>query len=311
MVSFSSSREGFIAGFTFALALAAALAVRVFTIDPSFETRTERQDTTNRVSAPPSAQKVLSLEHPLAAADAIWLSLVQEYGKAIEGEQPNDDRILLWTDAITNLDPKYLTVYYTVGVNLTVYSRRSEDSDRILAKGRAALPDAWQLPFMMGYNAYFLRGDPEPASRLWAHAATLPKAPAFLLSLAARARYQTGDEQGAEQMLVSMMPFLSGPAREDAKLRLQAFRSEPILQEYDRACEAYLAEHGERPESGAVLHQAGLAKSPPYDLFDQPITLDEDCRARTKYITVREDEAKDYIGQHEAPSYLDVVRGAQ
>ena len=290
-------------------AFGAALGLRVGVVDPAYAARSAAEHTSARVVADARVLDALALEHALAGADALWLTIVQEFGKAIEGLTVDDNAVIGWADAATDLDDKYLTVYHSVAINLSVYSRLVDESDRILAKGRAALPNEWPLPFMVGYNAYFLRGDAAAATKAWREASQLPRAPRFLLSLAARSLYQAGDPRGAEQMLVDMLPALSGPARRDAEVRLKMFRSEPILAEYDRACEIYRAEHGVVPEDAKVLLELGLVSKPPFDLLDKPIEIDENCRARTSLIFVREDEAKKNLGSPvDSPEYLDLVR---
>lgn len=291
-----------------ALAFLLASGLRVKVVDPTYEGRPDRMSRQRKVSAGPAALQILSVEHALAAADIFWLGIVQEFGKAIEGQPVDNDSIYGWAQAATDLDPRYLTVYHSVAVNFTVYVKLVDDSDALLRKGREALPNAWRLPFMLGYNAYFLRGDLMSAARYWTEASLLPRRPHFLLSLAARARYQAGDPHGAEKMLAEMIPHMTGPARADAELRLKAFRSEPILAAYDRACEAYVEQNGERPASAQVLFEAKMVEYPPEDLYGKAIELDEDCRARTEFITVREDEVLDRVRDTTAPDYMQVVR---
>lgn len=306
-------REDLVSGTIAFAALSAALCLRLMGLDAASGGRVAAFEASKkRVSASPEALGVLSAEHALAAADAVWLTIVQEFGKAIERKPIDDEAVYRWARVATDLDPLYLTVYYAVSVNLTVYARRVDESDALLEKGRAHVPSAWQLPFMMGYNAYFIRGDATAAYRHWLEASQLERAPPFLLSLASRARYQAGDANGAQQMLLDMMPHLPGPARQDAEMRLKAFRSEPILSAYDSACQAYLLAHGVLPSSAEQLREQGLVDPPPFDLFKQPIVLDENCRARTKFILVREDEAKKNLGRlPDAPNYLDLIQAGQ
>jgi hypothetical protein len=94
-----------------------------------------------------------------------------------------------------------------------------------------------------------------------------------------------------------MLPSLDGPQKEDAEIRLKILRSEPVLREYDEACKKFLGERGRRPENGEELFREKYTSSPPFDMLDKPITLDETCRARTEIIFVRDDEAKSRVGQ--------------
>ena len=216
---------------------------------------------------------------------------MQELGRFIEKHEPRVVRLKTWAQLATDLDPRYHQAYYGVAINLTVYNKDAEGSDRLLKKGRKNLPHKWQYPFMLGYNAYFLKADLREASRLWTEAAYMPDVPRFVPSLAARSRFQAGDEKQAEELLLTMMEHLQGQHKEDAIIRLKIIRSEPILRAYDKACQTYLERTGTMPVSANELRLAGLVSYPAQDLFESPITLDEKCRARTDYIFVREDEA--------------------
>ncbi len=248
----------------------------------------------NLMSPGPEVLSAVTFEHALMASDLFWLGVVQEFG--FQGDKPVDyPKTFAWTQIATDLDPHYYIAYYATAINLSSYAKDVERSDTILKKGRKNLPGAWQFPMLMGYNAYFVRGDALAASELWFATSLMKGAPAFVASLAARARNHTGDAEGAIELLLTLMPSLEGAAREDAEIRLKLFRSEPILAAYDKACEAYRAQAGVIP-SPDELYQGGAVTYPPFDLVESPIEFDENCRARTKVIFVREDEAKERVG---------------
>ncbi|MEO1334948.1 MAG: hypothetical protein AAFV29_04870, partial [Myxococcota bacterium] len=115
--------------------------------------------------------------------------------------------------------------------------------------------------------------------------------PRFVPSLAARSRFQAGDEDEAESILLTMIEHLDGQHREDALTRLKIIRSEPILRDYDDGCRRFFEDRGQMPMNAQELLMSGYVKYPPKDLFDKPIDIDEQCRARTEVIHVREDEA--------------------
>ncbi len=288
---------------------AASTALRLSSVDAHHKERQTVVDTDTLKSPGPQLLNLVAFEHSLGAADVVWLGVVQEIGKAMQGGRTNDNRLIRWSHVATDLDPHYFTVYYAVAINLSAYSMNADASDELLERGRRHLPDAWQLPFMQGYNAYFIRADALSAAELWRDTALIPGSPRFVLSLSSRARYQTGDRVGAEAMLEEMLPYLSGPARDDANLRLKAFRSEPILAAYDHACLQFRERHGMVPDA-PTLQREGYVDLPPKDLYGDPISLDSNCRARTKTITIREDEAKKNLGNPGAkPDYDRIMQG--
>lgn len=276
----------------FILLFLAAAGLRWGKIDQDFERRRRESDVRDLIRSPgQDVMRALSLQHPLALADLFWLSVVQEIGRFIEKKEPRVIRLKNWAHLATDLDPRYHQVYYGVAVNLTVYNKDADGSDRLLLKGRKNMPQRWVYPFLMGYNAYFIRGDLRKASELWTEAVYLPDTPRFLPSLAARSRFQAGDEQHAEELLLTMIDHLSGQHRKDAEIRLKIVRSEPILRAYDAGCQRYMEETGQFPVSARSLQLGGYVDYPPEDLFGNPIELDTGCRARTEVIHVREDEA--------------------
>ena len=275
----------------------AIVTLRFVRIDDDYVRRRRESDVRDLIRSPGrDSMRALSLQHPLAWADLFWLSAVQEIGRFIEKKDPEVARLKNWAQLATDLDPRYYQVYYGVAVNLTVYNKDAEGSDKLLRKGRKNITHRWELPFLLGYNAYFLRGDLRTASELWKEAAYMPGVPRFVPSLAARSRFQAGDEKEAEGLLLTMLEHLDGEHKRDAMIRLKILRSEPILRAYDEACRRYFEENGHKPDSADALRVAGYVRHPAKDLFGNPIEIDTNCRARTEIITVREDEAVERAG---------------
>jgi hypothetical protein len=293
----------------FALAsLASASSLRRSYLDEAQLRRDLQEREGDPLLSPGSAVlQAASLQHGLAVADFFWLGIVQAFARPELGDV-GFDRIDRWADIVTDLDPSYFVAYHASAIHLSVYGARADASDRLLRKGRQHLPDSWLLPFMLGYNAYFLRGDALAASEHWASAAGLPDVPRFVPSLAARARFQAGDPLAAEQMLIEMLEWLpEGPHREDAAIRLKMLRSEPVLTLYDQACERLRRERGGALPTAEELFEKGLVTAPPRDLLGAKIVLDENCRARTEFIRVREDEASKRIGQRDLQTQTSTV----
>lgn len=274
--------------------LAGAIALRLSIVDAQHDRR-RTSDVSDDVLGSPGAPilAAVTFEHPLAVADITWLSIVQELGR------PNVagiwDRVTRWTDIALDLDRRYFTVYHSVGINLSVYAKRVDDSDRVLLRGYRELPQRWELPMILGYNAYFVRGDAALGSMYVAEAATLPGAPPFLAPLAGRMRFQSGDELGAISLLEEMALTLEGAAREEIMSRIALLKSEPRMQAYDVACKQYEQAHGHRP-TAQQLFDLGAVPFPPKDYLDNPITFDEFCIARTVMTKVREFEARARVG---------------
>jgi hypothetical protein len=279
-------------------AYAGTLVLRIAVVDRQAAARESVRLPEESLKSPGGpVAKLLALEHGPAVGDLIWLGLIQELSKKpTERDEASWDRVERLADLATDFDDRYFVIYYASAVQLTSWGHRGDRSDRLLRKGEMHLPDRWEFPLLLGYNAYFIRGDAIGAATEWQRGLTKPDPPRFFPSLVARARFQGGDEQGAIAVLEAMIEFLDGPHRDDAVNRLKILKSEPVLRRYDEACLAYQAKHGSIPVSGRQLFDEHWVADPPVDLFDKAITIDEKCRARTEFIFVREDEAKARVG---------------
>lgn len=292
--------------------LASTFVLRTKYLDPAYEIRRNAIVSNDVLLSPgPELLALSSFEHPYLWADFLWLGIVQTVGKCMaeNGSLLSDckgmgmfSRIERWAHIATDLDPKYFSVYHASAILLTAWGKDPERSDTLLLKGQIAMPERWEFPFLLGYNAYFLRGDARTASEYFLMASTLKDSPRFLASLAGRARYQAGDESGAIDMLEMLLQSLGeGPAKADVEARLMILKSEPILKSYDEACAAFKNKQGRIP-TAEELYRLHLVDVAPYDLVKNEIRLDEGCRARTKLIEVREDEARERIGSQKRAS---------
>ena len=294
-----------------ALGFAAALTVRATILDPQAAARREQRLGENVLLSPGvPVLEIATMEHPHGWADIVWLGIVQELARPFDGGEAAWDRTIGLGEIATDLDRKYLTVYHSTAIHLSVFAKRVEASDRLLQKGWKNLPGAWQLPFVLGYNAYFLRGEPGLASDWFLKASREAGAPRFLPALAGRLRHQAGDEQGAIALLEILVEQLEGPAREDAMYRLIALKSEARLRLFDEACERYRQERGELPKSGEMLKRLGYVDAPPNDLFGASVEFLEEagCTAVTDKIKFRESQAKERL-RNKAPSDAEARTG--
>lgn len=247
----------------------------------------------------PDVLSAVSMGHRSALADVTWLSIVQELGSNSQRTNPSYDRLQRWAHIATDLDPRYFVVYYASAIHLMALAKRSNAAGDILSKGRRHIPERWELPFFQGYNAYFLEGDPIKAQSFWKEALPLKNVPRFVPSLIARAKVQSDDPEralpSAIQLLQQMLPALQGPHRRDAEIRIKILKTEIYLFKYDRACLKWQAEKSAMP-TPKDIHEAGWVSEPPVDLFGNDVYFDTQCRARTKMIFLREDEAKKNLG---------------
>lgn len=144
--------------------------------------------------------KIAVLGYRQIASDLIWLKAVQHFG---ERKQTVEGWIWAYhvTDVVTDLDPNFVLAYQAGGTILGVWAGRPHESIALLTKGMRHNPDAWQLPFFVGYDYFFELHDTENAAKYFRLAAALPGAPEYLPKLAARMTVEAGDPQAALEFL--------------------------------------------------------------------------------------------------------------
>lgn len=200
-------------------------------------------------------------------ADILWLRLVQ-----VLGNKRNSADEYEWMyhalDVITTLDPQYAYAYYAGGVVLGDLAHRTYLSNRLLLKGIEANPTVWNIPFLLGYNHYFLLSDPEKGAEYIMRAASLPDRPAYLPGLATRLSVEAGNPETALAFLEARLQETQDPAmREFFVNRMKEVIIERDIQILQRAVEIYRIKHRTLPAALTALVADGLLSGPPQEPF--------------------------------------------
>ncbi len=208
---------------------------------------------------------VLGYHH--MAADLLWLNIVQVLGER-EVRQADYEWLFHALDVTTTLDPHYVYAYDVGGVVLAELAGRVDWSNALLEKGLAANPEAWRLPFQLGFNAFFHQQDYVRAADYMAIAARLPGRPAYVPELAARL-YVEGKQPALAMDFLDVMErqtddvhVLAVLERRKADVILE--RDLTILEE---ATQGYKARKGRGPKSFDELIQAGDLAAIPVEPF--------------------------------------------
>src|SRR6185503_20271700 len=126
--------------------------------------------------------KPMVLGYAELAADLVWLQFIQALGSDDVREQDYE-----WMrhalDVVTTLDPQFVEAYDLGGVVLAELGKHVEWSNALLEKGMTANPQAWRLPFLLGFNHFFHLQDYGRAAAYLSKAARLPGAPAYVPEL--------------------------------------------------------------------------------------------------------------------------------
>lgn len=214
-------------------------------------------------------------------ADILWLRLLQTLGKR---KTTGDENVWMYhaLDVITTLDPQYAYAYYVGGVVLTSYANRVDLSNRLLEKGHRENPREWNLPFLLGYNHYFVLGDARKGAEYIGQAARTSGAPDFLPGLATRMHAEAGNPEVALQFLEAL--WKENPdlvVREKLEVRAKEVLIERDLRIIEQAIRHYHNDHHAFPLSLADLVSQKYLERLPEEPFGGIYLLD----SRTGHVT--------------------------
>lgn len=207
-------------------------------------------------------------------ADILWLRLIQVIGKK-RNSADEYEWMYHALNVITTLDPQYAYAYYAGGVILGDLANRPDLSIRLLERGVSANPEVWNIPFLLGYNYYFLLGDPVKGAEYIMEAARRPDGPSYLPGLATRMAAEAGSPDTA-------LAFLEARVREtpDPEMReILAYRMKEVIIERDlrileKAVEVYRTQYRTSPATLADLLAGGILQNLPQEPFGEYYRLD-------------------------------------
>ena len=207
-------------------------------------------------------------------SDILWLRLIQVIGKK-QNSADEYEWMYHALDVITTLDSQYAYAYYAGGVILGDLANRPDLSIRLLEKGVKANPEVWNIPFLLGYNYYFLLGDPAKGAEYIMQAARLPDGPAYLPGLATRMAAEAGSPGTALAFLEARLLETQDPqTRESLANRVKEVIIERDIRTLESAVEAYLTQHRALPVTITDLVVAGALPSLPQEPFGGDYRLD-------------------------------------
>lgn len=218
--------------------------------------------------------KPMLLGYQHLGADLLWLRLLQVLGKK-KTTVDEYEWIYHTLDVVTTLDPQYDYAYYVGGVALTNLANRVDLSNRLLAKGHTANPIVWNLPFLLGYNYYFILGNAAKGAEYMAAAAKLPGGPNYLPGLASRMYAEASSPEVALQLLKALWHQTQDQEmRQVLENRAKEIIIERDIQSLESAREVYREKHGRLPKVLSDLVASGEISQVPNEPFGGTYSLD-------------------------------------
>jgi len=234
-------------------------------------------------------------------ADLLWLRLLQVVGqRRISADE--FEWMYHALDVITTLDPQYAYAYYAGGSVLVDQANRPDLSNRLLEKGVDANPDVWYIPFLLGYNYYFLLADPAKGAEYIMKAASLPDRPAYLPGLATRMAAEAGSPDTALAFLEARLLETQDPqTRESLANRMKEVIIERDIRLLESAVEAYRTQHRAIPATLTDLVAAGVLSILPQEPFGGVYWLDRKTGSVSS--SIHPDRLRTFFKRKKQPTY--------
>lgn len=157
-------------------------------------------------------------------ADLVWIDTLIK-ADIVREDQPFTGLYRAFK-TIVLLDPDNLYAYYISGLYLSVVKDDIKGATAILRDGVEHMiryPDtlqswenAWQLPFMLGYNLLFEEHEAEAGSKWMQHAGEMPKAPPYVRKLAQTISTERGMLEVAARVLADSRERMTRPEQRQA-----------------------------------------------------------------------------------------------
>jgi hypothetical protein len=134
---------------------------------------------------PPTLSQIMALGHDSLMADFFWLYTIQYYGDQMLKER-DPVHLYHYFDTLTTLDPDFEYAYVFASFVLSGTPEERQKAIQLLHKGIAANPQAWLLPYQLGFVYYIFEKNNLAAAEQFAKASKLPGAAPNAARLAAK-----------------------------------------------------------------------------------------------------------------------------
>ena len=244
------------------------------------------------------AVKLLSLGYKSLAADYYWLRALNEFGDSAHtrAKYPNLEALMR---RVLALDPYFVAAYRFAGTALTVQELDPKVAIELLSRGMEFRPDAWQVPFLLGFNLFYFAHDYAAAATALAKAAMLPGAPEISGPLATRLAAEAGrPEIGLALVDLMLETTTDDKLRAMYEERRDLLELEVEMEELDKIVKQYNEIEGHAPKRLDDLRRAGLINAIPQDPLGGSFYVDDHGNAATTSESKRLRVSSQVFGVH-------------
>ena len=206
--------------------------------------------------------RLVSLGNAPLLADLIYLWSIQYYGNfQIADRYTYVDHV--YTNVITDLDPRYFDPYWIGSLILSVESHDLEHALGLLDKGFAKNPDQWIFPYLAGWECASAK-QYDRAIVYFRKVAAVPSAPPDIGRLVAGMYQREGNTATALAEWTRIGQQTKDPAiRKVAENRIRALTTDQSLAELRAAIDRYRTQYGRPPARlGDLVREKILARLP-------------------------------------------------
>ena len=217
--------------------------------------------------------RIASLGNAPVAADILYLWSIQYYGNfQIEDRYKYVDHI--YSDIITELDPKYFDPYWLGALILSVEKKDLEKAVGLLEKGFRNNPDRWIFLYLAGWECAYAR-QYDRAAQYFGRAAEVKGVPPDVIRLVAGMHQKGGDAKTALVEWTKVARETSDPGvKKIAENRVRSLRTEVDVQTLQGAVERYRSARGSPPKRLSDLVRAGILTEVPLTPDGEEYTYD-------------------------------------
>jgi tetratricopeptide (TPR) repeat protein len=228
----------------------------------------------------PKAMKRIALDFDALAADVYWIRAIQHYGgDRLAGATRANKYELLYPllDLTTALDP-YFTIAYRFGAIFLSESApggpgRPDQAIALLEKGIAAQPGKWQYFHDIAFVHYWHLRDFKTAADWFKRAAAQPRAPNWLVPLAAGILTAGNDRASARLMFTQMLQSDEHWVRENAARSLAQIDAMDAIDQLQAIVRRFPPPAGS-PHSWEDLVRRRILSRVPVDGAGTPFAID-------------------------------------
>lgn len=201
------------------------------------------------------------------ASDLAWFSTINYFGKQVRGGH-DYQWLYKMCDLVTELDPTKVVAFDFCANMLAWEAKRFDESLAILNKAIIHNPEDWKFWYIRGFTYWYFFNQQELARADLLHASRIPKAPAFLASLAARLIVATDTTDTAIAFLQDLIKNTEDKeAKAVLKDRLKRGYMKKEMESILKIIEDYELHSGKTVSMLEELIRAGVISKIPKDPF--------------------------------------------